>query len=561
MLVFHTVRHLRPAQALSMVRYRLFGFRSPGVLTDGICRRDDVALAPPLIPNGSAPGQFDRHITFLHHRVELGATGVDWRSDTLPKLWRYNLHYFDFLLWPDVSTERRAGLIDDWIAKNPVGTEDAWEPYTASLRIVNWIKWFIEAPETVKPEWQDSLACQANWLSRNLETHILANHYLKNIKALVFAGAYLSGRDAERWLGNGKRLFVEQLKEQFMPSGAHYELSPMYHCICTEDLLDVANMAESNESLFDEDFTSEINATVERALDFLNSILMPDGQIPLFGDSAFGVAQEPARLFDYGEQLLGYRRAATPSKALTDAGYFVLRDRENRMVMKCGAPGPSYQPGHTHCDMLSFELSLGGKRVFTDTGVFDYENGTERAYSRDTRSHNTVSVEGHEQSEVWSVFRVARRARLIYAEVSSGSGSKARIEAEIEAFPAVRGSLRHRRVAEHAAGGAFRIVDTVSGDFNHPVEVSFHLAPGFSFSADDRHVAVLDADAHHVAGIRYCEDQIPRIDRGWCFPRFGLKQERQVLRFTKHGQFPTEMWCEIRPVRQTGYDSKPSHAL
>ena len=65
---------------------------------------------------------------------------------------------------------------------NPAGTGDGWEPYTVSLRIVNWIKLFLREDFSgrVQPAWLDSLHQQAAWLERNIEYHILANHYLKN---------------------------------------------------------------------------------------------------------------------------------------------------------------------------------------------------------------------------------------------------------------------------------------------------------------------------------------------------------------------------------------------
>jgi hypothetical protein len=126
-------------------------------------------------------------VAFLNRFRGFGSGPMDWRAAEMPKLWRYNLHYFDYLHWPRVSDRRKAELIASWIGANPPGTPDGWEPYTVSLRIVNWVKLFIgpEWRERVAQVWLDSLADQAAWLARNLEYHILANHYLKNGKALL----------------------------------------------------------------------------------------------------------------------------------------------------------------------------------------------------------------------------------------------------------------------------------------------------------------------------------------------------------------------------------------
>ena len=122
----------------------------------------------------------------------------DWRAVDQTKLWRYNLHYFDYLLWPAVADARKAALIESWIAQNPLGSPDAWDPYSVSLRIVNWVKFLAACGATpeVPAAWLESLGLQAAWLERNLEREILANHYFKNAKALVFAGSFFQGAEA-----------------------------------------------------------------------------------------------------------------------------------------------------------------------------------------------------------------------------------------------------------------------------------------------------------------------------------------------------------------------------
>jgi hypothetical protein len=62
--------------------------------------------------------------------------------------------------------------------------------------------------------------------------------------------------------------------------------------------------------------------------------------------------------------------------------------------------------------MLGFELRVDGHPFIADTGTSTYEPGERRLYERGTAAHNTVSVDGRQQSEIWSSFRVARRARM-----------------------------------------------------------------------------------------------------------------------------------------------------
>ena len=63
---------------------------------------------------------------FLNDSVEFNIYNIDWRASDQPKLWRYNLHYFDYLNADCYNQETKNLLITSWIENNPVGEEDAW---------------------------------------------------------------------------------------------------------------------------------------------------------------------------------------------------------------------------------------------------------------------------------------------------------------------------------------------------------------------------------------------------------------------------------------------------
>ena len=288
-----------------------------------------------------------------------------------------------------------------------------------------------------------SLYLQAAWLERNIEHHLLANHYLKNAKALFFAGAYFAGVDADRWLKKGLKILGEESREQILPDGGHHERSPMYHCIVVEDYLDVLNLACSNRNLVDPDCIDMLQQRTTAALDFLHDILAPDGQIPLFNDSAFGIAKTPAQLFNYASRVMQYSPPEYPDGlsicAKPDSGYYVIRDRNDMCIIDCGLIGPDYQPGHAHCDTLSYELSLNGRRIVVDAGVYDYESGEDRVYARSTHAHNTVAVDMQEQSEIWGVFRVARRARPMQSRLEQLDDGRVRFEGAHDGYHRLAG--------------------------------------------------------------------------------------------------------------------------
>lgn len=237
---FHTLRHLRPVQ----ITGRIWHLLNPV--------RPDLRAAPSLrLAAGQRATAVERPASMLAvdafrflNVIGHVRNAVDWNDPAREKLWLYNLHYFDDLNG-GAAAERTAwhrALTARWVAENPPGVGNGWEPYPSSLRIVNWIKWWL-AGNVLEPAWVDSLAVQARWLRRHIEWHLLGNHLFVNAKALVFAGLFFAGDEAAEWLARGLRILRREVPEQVLPDGGHFELSPMYHAIILEDVLDLLNAA------------------------------------------------------------------------------------------------------------------------------------------------------------------------------------------------------------------------------------------------------------------------------------------------------------------------------
>ena len=73
--------------------------------------------------------------------------------------------------------------------------------------------------------------------------------------------------------------------------------------------------------------------------------------------------------------------------------------------------------------MLSLEVSLDGKRLLTNGGTSSYDIGPVRAGERATAAHATLEIDGHNSSEVWSSFRVGRRAHPFDVAVAEEGGT------------------------------------------------------------------------------------------------------------------------------------------
>jgi uncharacterized heparinase superfamily protein len=499
----------------------------------------------------------DTTFRFLNVSVNLRSrqNKFEWAPRCVQRVWRYNLHYFEYLRESLRPAKNKDRLIQSWIDENPQGSQPGWEPYTASLRIVNWIFYLTQRPpEDIPTAWLDSLYLQASWLERNDERHILANHYFENLKALYFAGCFFDHARAKRWLLRAQKEIKVQLREQTLRDGGHYERSHQYHCRMLENYLDIINLGQAQPELSSREFIAEVRATAERGLAYLKATLFPDGTIPLFNDSTLNVSVLPTELFAYAERLRVDVNQDSPEESdlieYADSGLYGCRAGNDMILIDCGDIGPAYQPGHTHCDFLSYELMLARRRIVVDTGVCEYEPGALRNYVRSTSAHNTVVVDGGEQSEIWGEFRVARRARKLFAKITK-EHTTVEFTGAFRGFYDVGGQIEHQRtvtIALRPDGKTFEklsVTDRLHGRGHHIAESFVHFHPDITLEpARSGEINLLESGSL-VAVIRSTEQQESRIESTVYCPEFGKKIPNQVLVLRTQGLMPLTLRYEI----------------
>ena len=360
----------------------------------------------------------------------LNVTSQIDNGDETSKLWRYNFHYHNDLnsVVADINFPICEGIVNDWILSNQSFKSEGWEPYCISLRSVNWVKWLSRLkPEQIRPIWNDSLYNQIRVLEQRVEYHILGNHLFANAKAFVFAGAYFGGRQGDVWLRKGIQLMKREMREQFLIDGAHYELSPMYHAMLLWDIADVIALHQITQLSALRTLSQDMQKICIKSFEWLNDMNHPDKDISFFNDAAFRVAPRIGDLSNY-MKWLSIELPRQPEfqkvhgKLNGASGYAVINWQDaHKLIFDVAKISPDYQPGHSHADTLSCELSLFGQRVLVNTGISTYENGSRRNSERATSSHNTVVLDDENSSDVWSSFRVARRARPFNVELCNKS--------------------------------------------------------------------------------------------------------------------------------------------
>ena len=261
----------------------------------------------------------------------------------------------------------------------------------------------------------DNLALQAQHLSKSVEWHLRANHLFANGKALIFAGVFFNDPLSDRWLRKGITIIKQQLDEQILADGGHFELSPMYHCIILEDCLDLVNLLDQSALPEASRLASKLRAFIPLMFNWLSKMSFSDREISFFNDTTFGISTQPDVLLDYAHRLGLCDVQFSPREGdgfyhLEQSGYIRRNKGAFELIFDVGEIGPKYQPGHAHADTLSFEMVVKGQRLIVNSGISTYGISPKRLAQRSTAAHSTVEIEGENSSEVWSGFRVARRA-------------------------------------------------------------------------------------------------------------------------------------------------------
>lgn len=520
---------------------------------------------------------------------------VDWT-------WELNRHAYFFTLgcaYAYTGDERYArefrDLLLDWLSRNPVGLD---EPNWSSMlevayRINIWLwayHYFL-----VSPSFDDEalLAClrglwvHVRYLAANLEYHVRNNHLLLESKALAMCGLlFPEFRDAGVWRDRGLSTLWQQMRQQVRPDGVHAEQATMYHQIITSELFELFVLLDNNDIGVPPDIVNLFT----RMLEFERAVTKPSGRIPLIGDSAFddsyvrfSALAGGAALLDRGDLTIGPLDEATvwligperarrwdalphnptvqSSQAFPDGGYFFMRCGEGQdasyLVFDCGPFGYRPAPGHGHADALSFELHGGGRTLVIDPGVYSYHLGERwRDYFRSTRAHNTIVVDGRDQSVLLDGWHVHRPAQATLHCWTTGSDFDLS-DGSHDGYRRLPAPVTHRRQILYAKPEYWVVVDTLTGEGEHSFDLYFHLGPGAEPSLDSATgtlYATYDSEVYlaivplATPGVeaQVVQGQTDPV-QGWISRFSGEKHEAPVLCYRCRGRVPVQLCTLLYP--------------
>jgi uncharacterized heparinase superfamily protein len=465
--VYHTIKYLKFKQII----WKIYSFFPRLIFFDNRSPKIKDLNFESVSKNGITKNYTE--FTFLnetHHVAENG-----WDNKSLSMLWRYNLHYFDFLLQKSEDAEiieKQKNIITNWISENPFGKGTGWEQYPTSLRIINWIKWHSKT-NALTDSAIISLWNQIRWLASRPEFHLLGNHLFVNAKALLFGCAIFGLDEESKIYRKALKILNNELDEQFLKDGAHFELSPMYHSLAMEDLLDIYQLASALPSSFPK---QKVLDKYKLGMNWLSYMKYDNQEFAHFNDCANGIALKYNDLKNYAEAIgLQYELDSKPDFIhFSESGFVIFKNEDFHLITDIGKVGPDYLPGHAHADTLSFELAIQGQRLIVNSGTSEYGLSNERLRQRSTSAHSTIEVDHANSSEVWSGFRVARRALVRVIEKRLDIDSVA-FSAEHDGYKRLTNKPIHKRYW-HMCKGQIEVTDEVSGNGNK-IDLRYYIHP------------------------------------------------------------------------------------
>jgi len=477
-------------------------------------------------------------------------------------------------------------LLESWFEQCPYPKGPTWtSSLELGIRLVNWAyAWRLlggtscslfsdDEGEAFMQRWLTSICQHSHFIAGHLSRYSSANNHLLGelLGLFVASTTWPLWRESAGWREQARAEFEREALLQNGADGVNREQGIWYHHEVADMMLIAGLSGRAHGVEFGEDFWRRLEAMLE----FIASMMDVGGNVPAIGDSddaviirycpddQFNVYRSllatGAVLFNRGDfrakaiefddksrWLLGDAGAdrfnsirpavlSAPVKtSFPEGGYYILGSefetvREVRIVADAGPLGYLSIAAHGHADALSLTVSASGQPILIDPGTYAYHTEQQwRDYFRGTRAHNTICVDGQEQSVSGGKFLWTEHASCRCEEFESTSATDCFV-ASHDGYLRLSDPVHHRRrLAYDKRMQTLDVVDSIRCRGQHRVEIMWHYHPDCVVSvAGDKAVArrgiaqlTLSWPAM-LTGELYFGSEVPLM--GWASPRFDSK--------------------------------------
>lgn len=455
-------------------------------------------------------------IPYRHER-ELGDVKYVWEINRLQFLHPLAAQVF---FTGDVRTLAAIeDCIDSWHVANPPFRGLGWNSgIEIALRAISLLTVASLAGDRLKPKIiakiRSLLSASLFWLARYPSRFSSANNHFiaETAGEFLISLAMPELPDAQAIHAKARHILEEEIQKQFHADGVPAEQSPTYGAFSAELLL----LCHAVSPL-----GSHACARLHRFADFIFWLADGRGRIPAIGDDDEGrvLCFAPTRTYAFDIACrITPRERPHGVRIFGDGGYSVIRDSRWHVVFDHGPLGYLSIAAHGHADALSLCVSLDGEPLFVDPGTYLYHSGREeRDWFRGTPAHNTLNIEGTNQSTISGPFSWSHKAQSRLEDVREGADW--RITASHDGYQR-RFGVRHQRTISGSQNRLFiedRLLKT-----GRDAEIVFQLSPGLDAELKGMECCVARA-GNELAAIVFKTPGRAILQESAVSPAFGVK--------------------------------------
>ena len=369
--------------------------------------------------------------------------------------WELNRHFQFALLAKDyaASGEKKyldefVELFNDWNVKNPFLWGISWTSVMeVAIRCSNWCYTLAFLSETDAPS--DLLKSISNGILNM--TDYITNHYSRYSSANnhLIIEMYVIGQsgilfDKPEWTDLAIRILTRELPIQNCSDGVNKEASLHYQAFYMEAMGLMTRLLRKNRIEVPEGWEPMLTQMSRFVADCMGEY----GEVVAFGDDDEGkIVDLKGDWTEYYVYVLGLMSVLLDKSYIKnytcetlywlfaeieieeakrsepyispqyciykEGGYSILRSVDRKVIIGIDhAPlGYGSIAAHGHADALSFQLFYEGKPIFVDPGTYIYHCDLKnRNEFRKTSNHNTVCIDGKDQSEMLGPFLWGKKA-------------------------------------------------------------------------------------------------------------------------------------------------------
>ncbi|HZX25974.1 MAG TPA: alginate lyase family protein, partial [Telluria sp.] len=508
--------------------------------------------------------------------LELVTLALAWRVSGLPR-------YLD----------GARTLLTSWFDQCPYPLGVHWtSSLELAVRLVNWATaWHVmggkdsplfagAAGEAFRRRWLDNVYRHCHFIAGYFSRHSSANNHLLG----EYMGLYVAAQTwpcwpvSARWRELARAGLEQEVLAQNHADGVNAEQAIYYQHEVMDMMLLCQQVARANGASFSDAYLQRL----ERLGGFVAALMDCAGHVPMTGDAddaqMLRLAYEPdwncyrsllascavlfgrgdfkakaGRFDDKNRWLLGREgerawhalpaAAEHPVRAFPEGGYYLLGQHfgtpdEVRLVADCAPLGYLSIAAHGHADALAFTLSAGGEELLIDPGTFAYHTQQRwRNYFRGTAAHNTVCVDGVDQSQIAGAFMWTRKANARLLE-HRPDGTPQVVDGEHDGYTRLADPVTHRRRIEFDPQAMrITVIDFLSCIASHEVLLHWHVSETCSVALSDDGFSVLGAAASldcactHPGFKLDCLRASATPPGGWISRSFDSKTPTTTIRF------------------------------